>query len=389
MAIYQIGRLGKCYAKVESSFGTAPTFVATDALRHIDVSTTASNNRADSLEKRGTAGLRDRFSRHIQAALDIKNAYLQPSGTLGTKPEAHVILTNAWGVETTGALSTTIASGAAVGGAVLTSGTGAAVGQGVSIVVAGGTAPGTYLRVLVTVTGSTVTWLPNLPGAPAAGDTVKNTCTTYTLANEVPNSFSFGHYLPNVSVEMHGCVTDKFKVMFDGNNEVTFSATCPAKERLRPAQTIPGAFTTVGSTITGIVGAFLYAGTAYQITKFTFDMTNAEKMQDEIYGTDRSQGFYRNGRRKVAFTIQARVTDDTAVVTAAESAADGTMFVQCNNVEGKNIGIYMPRVEFDAPATPDSDGAMDYSFSGVAKETLTGIGSGATAGNDEAFLIFG
>lgn len=389
MSIYQVGRLGKCFAKVESGYGVQPTFAATDALRHIDVSTAASLNRSDSLEKRGTPGLRDRFSRHITGLLDIKNAYLQPSGTIGTKPEANVLLKNVFGVETVGALSTTIASGPAVGGATLTSGTGAAVGQGISIVVAAGTAPGTYLRILTSVAGAAVTWAPNLPGAPAVADTVKNTCATYSFANELPGSFSFAHYLPNVSVEMHGCVVDKLQIMFDANGEVTFSASCPAKERLRPAQTIPGAFTTVGSPITGIVGAFLFNGTAYQILKASVAITNAEAMQNDIYGTDRSQGFYRNGRRAVTLAIEARVTDDLALVTQAELASDNALFIQCNNIEGKNIGLYLPRVEFDVPATPDSDGAMSYSFSGVAKETLAGIGGAAVAGNDEVFAIFG
>jgi hypothetical protein len=379
MSKYQVGRLGKCFAKDESDYAVAPVFAATDALRHIEVNTSASLNRSDSLEKRGTPGLRDRFSRHITGLLDIKNAYLQPSGMIGTKPEANVILKNAFGVETVGSASTTIASAPTTTGATLTSGTGMAVGKAVSIVVAAGTAPGTYLRVLASVAGAVVTWTPALQGAPAAADTVK-TCVQYTFANELPGGFSFAHYLPDLSVEMHGCVTDKLQIMFDANNEVTFSASCPAKERLRPAQTIPGSFTTVGSPITGIVGAFLFNGTAYQIMKLSSALTNAEALQNDIYGTDRAQGFYRNGRRSLALAVDARVTDDLAVVTQAEIASDNALLIQCNNVEGKTIGLYMPRVEFDVPQTPDGDGAMSYSFTGVAKEV---------SGNDEAILIFG
>jgi hypothetical protein len=176
--------------------------------------------------------------------------------------------------------------------------------------------------------------------------------------------------------------------MFDGNGEMSFSASCPAKERLRPAQSIPGAFTTVGAPITGIVGAFLWNGTAYQIMKGSISLTNGEAMQNEIYGTDRSQGFYRNARRAVAIALSAKVTDDNALVTSAEAANDNVLFLQGNNIEGKNIGIYMPRVELDVVQTPDSDGSMEYSFTGVAKETLTGIGGSATAGNDEMFLGF-
>lgn len=388
MSTYQVGRLGKCYVKVESAYGTAPTFASADALRHIEVNTSASLNRSNSKEKRGTPGIRDRFSRHITGLLDIKDAYLQPSGTIGVQPEAKVLLKNAFGAESVGSASTTIASGPLVGGATLTSGTGFAVGQGISIVVAAGSAPGTYLRLLTSVSGAAVTWAPNLPGAPAAADTVKNG-VTYSFANELPTSFSFAHYLPDVSVEMHGCVIDKLNLMFDANDEVRFSASCPAKERLRPAQTVPAAFTTVGTPITGIIGAFLLNGTAYQIMKASIAIGNAEAMQNDIYGTDRSQGAYRNGERVVTLAIDARVTNDLALVTAAEAAGDNVVFIQCNSVEGKNIAVYMPRAEFDVPLTPDGSGALTYSFTGIAKETVSGIGGSATAGNDEVFLIFG
>lgn len=387
MSIYQVGRLGKCYAKVEASYGTVPTFAATDAFRHIEVNTSASLNRSDSLEKRGTPGLRDRFSRHITGLLDIKNAYLQPSGTIGTKPESNVLMKNAFGVETVGAASTTIASAPAIGGATLTSGAGFLVGQMISIVVAAGTAPGTYNRMLTSVAGAAVTWAPNLPGAPAAADTVKNG-VTYSFANELPGSFTFAHYLPNVSVEMHGAVVDKLVISFDGNGELMFSISAPAKERLRPAQSIPGSFTTVGAPITGILGAFLLNGTAYQVMKGSISITNGEAMQNEIYGTDRSQGFYRNARRSVALAITAKVTDDTTMAVAAENASDNALFLQCNNVEGKVVSLYLPRCEFDVAQTPDADGSMEYSFTGVAKETLAGIGGSATAGNDECFLGF-
>jgi len=387
MSIYQIGRLGKCYVKVESTYGTAPTFAATDAFRHIDVNTSASLNRSPSLEKRGTPGLRDRFSRHITGLLDIKNAYLQPSGTIGTKPEANVLLKNAFGVETVGTGNTTVASGPTTTGATVTSAVGFAIGQMISIIELGGATPGTYNRMLTNVVGSALTWAPALPTAPAASDTVKSG-VTYSFANDLPSGFTFAHYLPNVSVEMHGCVVDKLTMMFDGNGEMTFSVSAPAKERLRPAQTIPGSFTTVGSPITGIVGSFLLNGTAYQVVKGSIAITNAEAMQNEIYGTDRSQGFYRNGRRAVALAITAKVTDDITLATAAEAASDNALFLQCNNVEGKVISLYMPRTEFDVAQTPDADGSMDYSFTGVAKETLTGIGGSATAGNDECFLGF-
>lgn len=381
MSIYQIGRLGKCFAKVEATYGVAPVFAATDAFRHIDLSTHADLKRSNSLEKRGTPGVRDRFSRHIEASLDIKNSYLQPSGTIGVAPEPRLFIKNAFGVETVGSGSSTVASGASASGATLAAGTGFAASQMVSIVTGGKT----YNRLLTSVSGAAVTWVPALPGSVVVSDTVKS-MVTYTFSNELPESFTFAHYLPNLSVEMHGCVVDKLSMMFSANDELRFSASGPARERIRPAQSVPGSFTTVGSPVTGILGAFLFNGTAYQITKFQADIANAEAVQNDVYGTDRSQGFYRNGERGVTGTIQARVTDDVSVIAQAELASDNTILISCGQTEGKMATLYIPRVEFDVPDTPDGDGALDWSFKWTAKETISGAGGTLLGGNDEMFF---
>jgi hypothetical protein len=373
--VYQIGRLGKVYAKAESTYGTAPTFSATNALRHLNIKTHASLNRSDSLEKRGTPGLRDRFSRHIDGSVDLE-AYLQPSGTIQTAPEAAAILKNAFGTEVIGAGSTTIASSPTTTGATLTAGTGFVVGEMISISIASGPNAGVYARKLTALAGAAATWAPALPGAPSVADTVKSMCS-YQLANELPSGLTIAHYLPNLTVEMHGWVINKLTVQFDGNDEAKFRAQGPAKERLRPAQSVPGSFTTVGSPVTGIIGTLLFNGTAYQVTKGQFDIENMEALMNDIFGTDRSQGFYRNGRRKVSFSLEAYVSDDTSVIAQAETASDNTLFVQVGTTEGKVIGIYCPRVEFDVPDTPDGDGAIKWSFTGVAKET---------SGNDEIVL---
>ena len=384
MSIYQVGRLGKVYVKKEITYGVAPTFAATDALRHLAVKTSASLNRSDSLERRGTPGLRDRFSRHIQAGFQL-DGYLQPSGTIQTIPEAHALLESGFGVEVVGTGSSTVASGPSTTGATVASATGFAAGQMISITELGGATPGVYNRLLTQVSGSALTWAPALPTAVAVSDTIKS-MVTYKFANELPYAFTLAHYLPNLSVEVHGNVMQKFSFMFDANDELKFSASGPGKDRIRNAQTVPGSFTTVGTPVTGILGAFLFNGVAYQIMKATFEVDNAEELQNDVYGTASALGFYRGGRRKVTFSIDARVTDDVTVITQAEAASDNTLLITCGNLEGKMATLYAPRAEFDVPDSPDGDGALTWSFKGVCKETLAGAGGSLTAGNDELFF---
>src|SRR3954469_13285583 len=120
MAGVQIARLGKVFVGQESTFGVAPTLTAANALRHIEYTHSSNLNRSNSLEKRGTPGLLDRFSRHIQAGWNLGSAYLQPSGTFGTEPEGKLIYLNGMGAKSIGTLTTTVASAPTVNGATLT-----------------------------------------------------------------------------------------------------------------------------------------------------------------------------------------------------------------------------------------------------------------------------
>lgn len=387
--VYQVGRLGKVYAKDSTgspgAYATAPTFASSDAFRHIDISLGYDNKRRDSLEKRGTPGLRDRFSSHIEAMFDLKKAYLSPSGTIQTAPEGRVFLKNAFGAESVGALSTTVASGASTTGATLTSVTGLAIRQAILIHCTGSN-PGYYPRIVTNIVGSAVTWAPALASAPANGDSVKNG-VTYTLANTLPADFDVAHYLPNLSFEALGCVANKFGITFDGNSEVEFSCSGPAQVRQRPAQSIPGAFTTVGSPVTGITGSFLFNGTLYEMDKMSVSIDNAMKVMNTWFGTDRAQGFYRDGRRKIEVSIDAMMSDDTSILAAGENAADNPILAYAGTTEGRIVGLYMPRTEFDSPATADGDGALKWSFKGVAKEGTAGLSANDAVGNDEVILF--
>jgi len=387
MAGQQIGRLGKLFCKEEATYGAAVVLAATDAFRHLDIGFRYNLNRSNSLEKKGTPGLSNRFSRHIEAGFDLRSAYLSPSGTIQTAPEAKAILKNSFGAEVVGTLSTTVASGGAVGGATLTSATGLNVGDVVLINCTGGSFPGRYARFIKSISGAAVTWGPDLPQAPANADTVKQG-VTYKLANDIPKSLTLARYLPDVSYELKGAVVEKLQLMFDGNDEVKIAASGPAQVQTRPAQAQPGAFTTVGQPVTGISGYFYLDGTAFKITKANIEVNNLLELINDSYGNDRAESYYRGGRRDVTFSLDARLTDDQAAYAAAEAASDTTLMIQAGKTEGAIIAVYAPRAEFDIPDVPDDDGAIRLSYRGACKETLLGLNGAGFVGNDELILGF-
>lgn len=445
----QIGRLGKLFVKAESAYGTAATMAAANALRHLDVGFTYNLNRQNSMEKRGTPGLKDRFSRHIAAAFDLRSAYLSPSGTIGTKPEADVMLLNGMGAQVVGTLSSvvtafvsTLASGASTTSFTLGTGNGSrfAIGQSIDVrLVANASTPeirtisnlvGDVVTVSVALSGTpatgdtaranqtttqftladtkgddvvagemiairraanggivepryvsskvndTITVSPALGAAPAVGDTVK-AGVTYKLANDLPASLTLARYLSDVSYQIEGGVVDKLGFTLDGNDEVKFRASGPARIQTRPAQAEPGGFTTVGAPVTGIVGAFMFNGTARKITRLDLEIANMSELINDSLGASAAEGFYRGGRRDITLAVDHRLTEDEALYAAAEAAGDATMLCHVGNTEGRVWAVYAPKAEFDIPDIPDDDGAIRLSFKGVAKET---------DGNDE-FVI--
>ena len=386
MAGQQIGRLGKVFVKDAATYGVAPTLVATDAFKHLDMGFRKTNNRSNSLERRGTPGLENRFSRHIEAGFDLRSAYLSPSGTLKTVPNARVFLKHAFGTERIGALSTTVASGPTTTGATLTSGTGLAQGDCVLINCTGGSFPGAYARVLKSVAGAVVTWGPALPQAPAVADTVKDG-VTYRLANTLPAAgVHMAKYLPDVSWELFGAVIEKLGLQFDGNDECKFSASGPAMNAAQTAQAQPGAFTAVGSPVTGISGYLYRDNTAIKATKFDFEINNMAKLINDSFGTDRAEDHFRNGRRDVTISLEQRLLSTSDFYDLAEDATDFVFAAQAGTVEGRILFVYCPRVELDIPDIADPDGEIIPSYKGVCKETAAGLDGASTGGNDELIL---
>jgi len=375
--LQQIGRTGKFFVAEEATYAAAVVLAGGDAMRHLEVGFSYNLNRSNSLERRGTPGLLDRFSRHIVAGFDLRAAYLNPSGTLGTVGESDPIIKNGMGAVSTSTAATTVASGSSATVFTVQAGQGTnfPVGKVIAIRRAANGSIVEPRRVTVQAT-DTLTVSPALGGTPASGDTVKRG-VDYTLANLLPKSLVMARYLANQSFELQGAVVDKLGFTINGNDEVKFRASGPAKTQIRPAQAEPGAFTTVGSPVTGIVGAMLLNGTAYKLTNFDIEINNMIELVNDSVGQSAAEDYYRNGRRDITLSVDARITDDASLYALAEAASDGNVMIHAGNTEGRVIAFCMPRSEWDIPDTPDDEGALRWSFKGVAKEIL---------GNDELIV---
>src|SRR5581483_3916576 len=325
-----------------------------------------------------------------KASFDVK-AQLYPSGTLNTLPEADLVLKNALGNAATNVtLSTTVSSGASATGAVVASATGLAVGQPIQIGVLGGSAPGTYLRWLTGVSGTTLTWAPALPATCAASDTVKGTIG-YALGTTLPKSLDIAHYpqAPSASTparEMLGCAIDKISFMFDSNLEPMIQFSGPAQGFAGTfgtwtPQAQPGGFTTVGAENaipSGLTGYFQLGSTLYEIEKMQIDVVNGEELQNTALGTNKAKAMFRKGKRAVTVKINAKVSDDLTLWTPSLAASINAAMLQIGTSATKIWGFYLPNLQIMAPPDiGDADETNNWDFNAVAL---------ASAGNDEFYV---
>lgn len=378
MPTYQLGRLGRVFAAKESTYGTAPVFAATDAVRHLSVKLNYNpRNRVDSPERLAHPSQVTRFTRRTTGDWALGGIFY-PSGVLGTAPDHSDFLECGMGSIGNTSASTTIASGPTTTGATLTSGTGMAVGRPIVInVTTGSPATGRVVRWLTSVAGAVVAWAPALPQAPAVGDTVKQGIG-YSLATALPSSLAMGHYLTSVNKEGAGMVVDQLKVMFDANDEVRWEASGPMQTRRTTAQAQPGSFTTVGSTPpSGLLGGLRVGAAAYDMLKFGVTINNGMDLDNFQFGQSQAQGFFRRGKRTVEIEIGAMFSEDVTLMTAAEGTTSQVLLAQCGNVEGSIVAVYCPAVEFEPPDYPDDDETMELAFKGKA----LGVN-----GNDECYI---
>lgn len=375
---YQLGRVGRVFAAKQSPFGTAPTFAAADAIRHLSVKLNANpRNRVDAPDRYTHPSLITRRTRRTTADWSIGGIFF-PSGVLNTAPDHSDFLECGMGATNNVTLATTFSGTPTVTTGTVGSATGLAAGKPVLIAIASGPSAGKYVRWLTAATsGTSLVWAPALPAAPVAGDACKG-CIGYSLATDLPAALSIGHYLTSVNKEGSGCVVDQLKIMLDANDEIRWEASGPMIERLTAAQSEPGAFTVVGSTPpSGLLASMRVGSAAYEFLKFSLTIANGMEMDNVAAGTSKAQNFYRKSRRKVSIDVSAMYSSDITLMTAAENTTDQVILAQCGNTEGSIAAIYCPAVEFDVPDDLDADETNEHAFKGVCK---------GTSGNDEVYL---
>lgn len=368
------GRLGKLYGMAESTYGTAPSIGSANAIRHLEFTLTDQPyNRVDSRERSAASSLLKRFARREAAEWNLAEAYMYPSGTIGTAPELSPILKNGMGVEVLGTGNTTLTAGATTTGGTLTSATGFAIGQFVLITV--GTTK--YVRKVTNLVTTTITWAPALPSAPATSAPIKSG-VAYNLATDIPASVFFAKYLNDSFSEFcYGAVVNTMKLMFDANDEVRFAASGPCqKVRTSGGPAIPGGFTTVGGDPpSGLTGSLFIGGTQFEFIKAEIEIqNNARLVGGDSFGAVLPTGFARNQRRRVTINLEAELDDVANLLAKTEAGTFTDVLIQCGTTEGAVWAAYLPSVDFARPEIPDADEYLVTPYSGVA------MGS---AGNDE------
>jgi hypothetical protein len=370
-----ISRQGRLYCKAEASYGPADTtFAATDAVQHREFKPTYDPfARVTLMDKKTTPGAVRRADRRVECAWSLE-AYVRPSGTLNTIPEADDVFKAAFGSIRNVTLSTTVSAGTgAVGGATLASATGLAIGDALSIVVSGLK----YARVITAVnTGTGVTtWSPNLPGIPTDGAVVK-AGIAYKLTTDLAISLAFVHYLTGYGRMLVGAGVDQFGIAMNANEEPVFTASGPAKRLYSPSGVYadPATFTTAGGLPpTCIVGDLWIGNTVYKHKDAQLSFTNGIKARNVEAGNDGyASEIYRAGRRTVELSLASFAETQATLHDLAFAGTECTVLKQIGRTEGNIIALYMPRWEPKIPDTTDGDEEADWGFKGACLETADG-----------------
>jgi hypothetical protein len=380
LSTVQRGRQGQAYAKKEATFGTVPSLAATNAFRHRSLTFAGSDNknkRAIVERQQSPFTLSTQMTDQRTTAAYNAQAVLRPSGTLNTLPELDPFFECGFGTKINTVLATTIASGAAVGGATLTSAAGLAVGGGLLIVCPDGKPRLRRITAVNTGTGVT-TWAPNLPAIPSVGAAVK-AALVYKFTQQNLLSLAIAHYLKNNdgSAGMSRCISgahvDKMAISFDANDDPMFTASGAGKlldASTAPAQ--PGGFTMVGSQPpSGIIGELVVANTVTKFMKAGFDITNALKLRADSYGFSSAEETYRAGLGDIGVSLDMRAETQT-LYDLAVAGTNTSIAVQSGYTEGNIIGVFAPNVIFPVPDTDDADEEVNFPFKGKALESSDG-----------------
>jgi hypothetical protein len=377
----EIGRKGQVYLKKEAAYGTEEALAAANALRHLNIGFGFDPfNRVTSPEKKQSPGPANRFDRRKSAELATLVALLRPSGALNTLPEIDPILEAAFGTKTNVTLSTTVSASPSptAGGCTVADAGSLAAGDAVLITVTGKSGP--YVRILTDVTVNALTWAPDLPAAPTSGDAVKGG-VTYQLTTDLAVSLTIAHYLTTFKRELLGAGIDSLAMAFDANEEPRATASGPAANQLTgTTQSEPASFTAVGGNPpSGLVGELYIGNTAYLFKRLEATISNGLAVRNQEYGVSTATEIYRQGRREISLTLEAFAETEATLYDLAEAGTNTILLKQSGKTEGNIVAVYAPKVEFKVPDTDDPEEEVNWSFAGMALESVDGA-------NDELSL---
>jgi hypothetical protein len=378
-----LGRSGQLYVIKESTQGTVPSLSGTNACRHINFQANYDPvGRVPILEKTTGAGnsTTSRGDRRAKADWQYEGLF-RPSGTLNTLAEQAPILLAGMGSAVNTSLSTTFSGTPTVSTGTVGSATGLAVGRAILI-----TCPDGKKRVrwLTAVSGTDLTWAPNLPTgqAPASGAACKGV-TNYLLTSANIETLAFAHYhkttdgSAGLSRAIRMAAVDKLMFEFDANAEPRLKASGPAKDQTTAA-TQPGSFTTVGSfPPPGITGDLMIGNDALKFLKLGIEVNNAMYLRNEEYGDASATEAFRGGRREVSVSLDTYFENQSVLYDQTLTGAFVSLFFQGGYTEGNIIAARCPNVEFKTPQLDDPDTPIKAPFAGPALES---------AGNDELYI---
>lgn len=370
----QPGKRARLYIGEESSFGVPPTITAVHAMRHISAQLDYdATNKVFFPEKKAGPGRFARATRRSTAGCTVEGL-IRPSGTINTVPECSPILKNAFGSIVNATLSTTVASGPAVTGAVLTSGTGLAAGSVVLITCPDGKK---RARIIVSVATNTVVWWPSLPAgqAPAVSAAVK-AGISYKLTADHAGTLFAARYIPEADFTaglneiVKGWKADRLSATFSNIDETKFSCGGPAQTRA-DAPSDPATFTQVGTNPPSAMTGEAYVNDVLiNLMTLGVEMTNGIEMRNDEIGESGPSEAYRMGDRDISVSLDMPVENEfkAAVYDTAVAGTDVPVFMQVGFTEGKIVVVGMRRVEFKAPTTDVPDDAVKWPLRGVALE---------------------
>lgn len=358
----------------DTAYATLAQPVAGDGIRHNELQLTAKLNREPSAQKRGTPDVAQSLPRRSTANWNLGSALWEPSGTLGTASYLGKLLKAAFGAQTTPNLSTTVSGGASTTGATLT--TTGAVEVGDCVVATVGTASHREItRVKTLSEGNAITFdalslAPDTPGAVVSG-------VNYKFASTILDTLTIClfHTGGGFQQAIEGAIVDRVEFRFDGTREVQVVMSGPGRRLVRTGFSIPASHTTSGSPASGLVGGFFLAGEEFLISQATVAFENNEVLRNIEMGTSYASGHMRGGRRRVT-TSCAFYLEDTSVLAAAEGVTTQALRLLVGQKNGAMVGIVAPKVEWEIPDVPTTDGPKILTANGVAY---------ATSGNDELF----